>query len=309
MHHIFISTFILLFSFPVFSEPAPVVSEANPIEELSEQQEYEIWAAEIWQSLNKQTGVIAIEGVDATITVPDNYIYLNAQDAEEVLTRIWDNPPSDFTLGMLLPANIAPMEDNSWAVSIEYDEKGYVSDEDAADTDYDDLLQQMKDSTAEDNEWREEEGYEPITLMGWAADPAYDAQAHKVSWAKELKFGNDELNILNYNIRILGRQGVLELDFIASMSQLDTINSELDTVSKMVEFNEGSRYSDFNPDTDIVAEDGVGSLVSGLPPIAELGILAAILLFVKKFFVVIVIAIGGFFKALSSRKKKKGDDD
>ena len=307
MRHIFITSFILLFSFPIYTVAETEI--ASDQEEISEQQEYEEWAAGIWQSLNKQSGTITIEDVNATITVPKSYIYLDAKDAEEVLTKIWDNPPSDYTLGMLIPADIVPMESNSWVVTIEYDAKGYVSDEDAADTDYDDLLQQMKDSTVEDNEWREQEGYEPISLIGWAADPAYDAQAHKISWAKELKFGDSELNVLNYNIRILGRKGVLELDFIADINQIDMINAELNTVLTMVEFSEGARYSDFNPDTDIVAEDGIGSLVSGLPPLAELGILAAILLFVKKFFVVIVIAIGGFFKALSSRKKKKEDDE
>jgi uncharacterized membrane-anchored protein len=35
-------------------------------------------------------------------------------------------------------------------------------------------------------------------------------------WAKEINFGGDSENTLNYNIRVLGRKGVLLLNFIAA---------------------------------------------------------------------------------------------
>lgn len=45
--------------------------------------------------------------------------------------------------------------------------------------------------------------------MGWAEPPSYDAPAHKMYWAKDLLFSGNTEHTLNYNIRILGRRGVL----------------------------------------------------------------------------------------------------
>ena len=72
---------------------------------------------------------------------------------------------------------------------------------------------------------RVDAGYEPIELVGWATPPRYDSRTHKLYWAKELKFGDSDENTLNYNIRILGRRGVLVLNAVAGMSQLALVQS------------------------------------------------------------------------------------
>ncbi len=82
------------------------------------------------------------------------------------------------------------------------------------------------------------------------------------------------------------------LSFIANMDQKPKIESNLDTVLALAEFNEGSRYQDFNPDIDKVAAYGLGALVAG-KVMAKTGLLAAALVFLKKFGVFIVIGIGG----------------
>lgn len=46
-------------------------------EALSEDDEYMVWATEIWESLNNQTGVIKLEGTNATLNVPESFYYLN----------------------------------------------------------------------------------------------------------------------------------------------------------------------------------------------------------------------------------------
>jgi hypothetical protein len=49
-------------------------------------------------------------------------------------------------------------------------------------------------------------------------------------WARELKFGEQPVNTLNYNIRVLGRKGVLVLNFIANMDQQAVADTSLDAV-------------------------------------------------------------------------------
>lgn len=253
-------------------------------------------------SLNFQKGKIVIGDNLATLDVPEQFVFLNGADAERVLVEAWGNPPSEpLPLGMLLPAGVSPFAGESWAVTVEYEESGYVSDEDAADIDYDEMLKGMQEQTVEDNQWRRENDYESVELIGWAAKPHYDAAGKKLYWAKELKFGEAEANTLNYNIRVLGRKGVLILNFIANMDQLAAIEQNLPSVLAMTEFNGGSRYADFDPDLDKVAAYGLGALIAGKVA-AKAGLLAAALLLFKKFWFVL-LAVGGWLFSRLRRKK------
>lgn len=276
---------------------------ATGAEELSpEEIEYQIWAKNVWDSLDRRTGEIVIHEAFATLDVPEEFYFLNAADAEKVLVDVWGNPSSHGTLGMLFPQDMTPFDEDSWAVTIEYEEEGYVSDHDAADIDYVEMLGQMKKDTQAASKERVTQGYEPIELVGWAANPYYDPIAKKLHWAKEIKFGDQELNTLNYNIRILGRKGVLVLNFIAGIDQKLLIESNLDTVLALAEFDQGSRYSEFNPDIDQVAAYGLGALVAG-KVIAKTGFLAIALVALKKFGIVFVLGVGLLLKRLFSRLK------
>ena len=278
------------------------VDPAAAEEMTSEEREYLEWAQGIWDSLDRRTGVIEIDQAGATLTVPDEFYYLGPGDAEKVLVEVWGNPPGQKTLGMLFPADTTPFDNESWAVTIDYEEDGYVSDDDAADIDYSELLRDMKEETRQANRERVEQGYDAVELIGWASSPYYDESTHKLHWAKELKFGNSEQNTLNYNIRVLGRKGVLVMNFIADMGQKATIDDNLDHVLGLANFDQGSRYADFNPDIDTVAAYGIGALVAGKVA-AKTGFLAIALVFLKKFGVLIVAGIAGLFKMLFGRKK------
>lgn len=95
-----------------------------------------------------------------------------------------------------------------------------MSDEDAADIDYDELLEEMQDDIRDANPDREAAGYGTIELLGWAEAPHYDATSKKLYWAKELRFDGSDETTLNYEIRALGRRGILTMTFIAAGSQL-----------------------------------------------------------------------------------------
>ena len=159
----------------------------------------------------------------------------------------------------------------------------------------------MQDATSEANKERQRQGYEPIELIGWANKPYYDKTEHKLHWAKEIKFGDQKVNTLNYNIRVLGRKGFLELNFIAGMDQKAMIDKELNAVLAMATFNPGYRYSDFNPSLDKVAAYGIGGLVAGTI-LSKTGMLAAGLLLLKKFWIIVVVAVGGLFRKVFKKK-------
>jgi len=289
---VFVSIFLLL---PLFANSSTAV-------ELSEEEQYAKWAKKVWSSLNRMTGEIKLPNSVATLNVPENFYYLAPKDAEKILVEVWGNPPGQNTLGMLFPSKMTPFDKDSWAVTIEYEEDGYVSDADADEINYSELLVQMQSDTELASQERVKQGYEAIELVGWASPPYYDTETHKLHWAKEIKFANRPINTLNYNIRVLGRKGVLVLNFIAQIDQKQLIENNLNSVLALANFDQGSKYSDFDPDIDDVAAYGLGALVAG-KVIAKTGFLAAAIFFLKKFAILFIVAFGVFLKRIFKRKE------
>lgn len=258
-----------------------------------------------------QTGTIQLANNLAKINIPTGFKYLNAEHANVILTDVWGNPPSEGVLGLILPANMKITDGQAYAFIIEWDDMGYVKDDDADEIDYDDLLKEMQDDTEAANEERKEAGYPTVKLVGWAAKPFYDKDRKILHWAKEIAFGETPEHTLNYNIRILGRKGVLVLNAVSSMNQLSLVNKDIDKVLDIVEFTDGNKYGDFNPSADKIAAVGIGGLVAG-KVLAKLGILAVIgkffapLLKLGKLLVVgIVAGISALWRLITGRRKEE----
>jgi uncharacterized membrane-anchored protein len=263
--------------------------------------------AGIAKNLKYEHGTIDLRNGLAKLTLPPEFSYLGPDDAETVLVKLWHNPPSEQKpLGLLIPTGMTPLSTGAWVVTIDYSEDGYVKDDDAKKINYNDLLKTMQKSISEDNQARAQQGYSTFTLVGWAEPPHYDAATHKLYWAKELKVDGETDHTLNYSIRMLGRKGVLELNAVADMAQLAEIDKQTPQILGMVDFNGGSRYTDFDPKVDKVATYGIAALVAGgiaakagLFKLLWVGILAA-----KKFIIIGAVAVGAWFKKMFGGRNK-----
>lgn len=249
----------------------------------------------ILKSLHPQSGVVALPDAKATLRLGDKYYFVNADESRKILVDAWGNPPSaaDGILGMVFPSGKTFLDD-TWGAVLSYDQSGYVSDEDAKTTDYGELLTELQSGEAQTNEARKRDGYEPLHLVGWAQQPNYDPATHSVIWAQNIKFGNQPDNSLNYDVRLLGRHGVLSLNLLSSMSRLPEIADAAKSFSGAASFDPGARYADFNKDTDKIAEYGVGGLVAaglGIAAAKKLGFLAIALGLGKKLIGFIVIGL------------------
>ena len=240
-------------------------------------------------SLKWQTGTITLKDGLAKINLTDDFRFLGNEDARKVLHQMWGNPDDPDLLGMIFPKDKGPLDREGWAVTVNYEENGYVKDDDAEKINYDDLLKKMQQEAKDDSPEREKEGYPSIELVGWAAPPHYDKASHKLYWAKDLKFGGETGDTLNYDIRILGRRGVLVLGAISSMDAFPEIDQKVPQILSMVDFQPGNAYADFDPKIDKVAEYGLAALIAGgaLAGAAKLGLFG--LLF--KYIVVVVLAL------------------
>ena len=292
---------LLLLSLVLFSGILNAQVDSLSIEEEVDEERYRQVLDSIHNSFSFEEGTIQLGQGIATLQVPEGFRYLDSEQSNYVLTELWGNPPQE-TMGLLLPIDSKILgEDFTYAIEITYSEEGYIDDDDAKDIDYDDLLETMKSDTKEQNQYRKEMGYEAIEMVGWASKPFYDAKTKKLHWAKELHFEGETENTLNYNIRILGRKGYLNMNAISFMEHLPLVQKNIDNIIASAEFTPGNRYSDFNPDIDEVAAYGVGGLIAG-KILAKTGFFALIL----KFWKFIAIGAVGLFGAF--RKKIFGSE-
>jgi len=260
------------------------------------------------RSLHFQTGAISLPGGFASLNLSPNFRFLDAQEAKRVLVEAWGNPPeaTQDVLGMIFPTDVSPVHRDGWGVVITYEKDGYVKDSDADSVDYKALLKQMQEATEEQNAERRSAGYSTAELVGWAQPPYYDKAAHKLHWAKELRFSGTPESTLNYDIRVLGRYGVLSLNAVAGMNQLGLVNQAMQEVLGFTEFNAGHRYADFSPGADRYAPYGLAALVAG-GVAAKMGLFAkigALLLSMKKVLILAGAAVVGVIgKLLKGRSQ------
>jgi len=287
----------------------PSASQAKSYKELFPDRQYQSAETQAFvESLNYQQGAVTIETANVQLTVPRDFYFLSGGDARRVLVDQWRNPPAAAAgvLGMIFSAGATPADD-TWGAVISFDADGYVSDEDAAKIDYAEMLRNMQASTERVNQDRLQQGFPTIRLVGWASSPFYDAATHKLHWAKELEFSDSPKHTLNYDVRALGRKGVLKINFVADMDELAVIRRIIPSVMAMPEFEHGSRYQDYVPSADKVAAYGIARLIAG-KAMAKAGILAIALAFLKKGWILVVLLVGGLFNSVKRFFGGRSDD-
>jgi uncharacterized membrane-anchored protein len=244
-------------------------------------------------SLTKRTGVITLDRPKAVLNLGQAYYWLDNADAKRVLVDAWGNPPqaAEDVYGMIFPAGRKVLEEGAWGAVVTYEGDGYVSDKEARKTDYAKILKQMKDGEDDQNRERTKAGYDTVTLVGWAQPPVYDPGRHSLIWARDLKFGGESGDTVNYDVRVLGRHGVLSMNIVGSMDQLAEIRPAGEALQGVASFTAGARYADYKPGVDKKAAYGLGGLIlagAGVAAVKKVGILAVLLVFLKKGAVVVI---------------------
>jgi uncharacterized membrane-anchored protein len=251
------------------------------------------------------TGSIPLADGVATVNITEEFKYLDAEQSRRLIVDLWGNPPevAADVLGIIFPAD-AGVVDYPFAFVIEYDPMGYVSDSDADEIDYSELLSSMMKDDVQENEQRRAAGYSGLELLGWASPPYYDKDRKVLHWAKEFRADDADGNTLNYNVRILGRKGVLIMNAVADMEDLGAVQENIPAVLSMASFNEGFAYADFDSSVDEVAAWTIGGLVAG-KVLAKAGILALLLKNIKLVIIALAAAGGAIWKLITGRKQKE----
>ncbi len=191
----------------------------------------------------------------AEIELSDRYVFLDKADTEELM-GMTGNPLTGTEMATVLPATDA----EQWFVVFEWDEIGYVEDEEA-DLDADALIDSIRAGTEAANEERRERGWETMEILGWYKEPNYDPVTKNLNWA--IRGGTSSGENINRITKLLGRRGVMTVTLVSAPHELASADRQLEALLAGYRYKPGSTYAEFVPGTDRLAEVGLAALVVG----------------------------------------------
>jgi uncharacterized membrane-anchored protein len=237
----------------------------------------------------------------ATIQVPKGWSFVPKESMKE-FDEASKNLYVESELGVLL----APegTKGGFWAF-FDFNDSGYIKDAASEKLDGDEMLKNLKDGDTETNKERKEKGYAANHIDGWKVAPHYSPQNQRLEWAYTFSTEGQQGSSINYNTRILGRRGVMNVVVVPTGSLDDAMPVFNQTIAGF-DYKSGNRYAEYK-DGDKIAKYGLAALVVGgaAAAAASSGLLA-------KFFKLIVLAVVAVFSAIKKFFNKimgRGEDD
>jgi uncharacterized membrane-anchored protein len=189
-------------------------------------------------------------GSFAKLAVPEGFMFLHPEETTKFQEFI-ENPTSGRE------SLIAP-DDLRWFGLFEFDDIGYVKDDEEIDAAA--LLDSIKEGTKAGNEERRRRGWAELHITGWRFEPRYDASTQRLEWA--IDGVSENLPVVNFNTRLLGRKGVTSATLVADPEALDAAVTEFKDVLTGFDYVSGERYADVQ-EGDRMAEYGLAALIAG----------------------------------------------
>ena len=195
-------------------------------------------------------------GDQAEIYVDEGYLFADGETTKQIM-QMMGNQVSGQEFGLIAPES----EDKFWILIFEYDPVGYVNDDDKDDIDADAILKSISDGTEEANKYRVDQGFSPLHVVGWSEAPRYDTLTNNLVWAVTGKSEDGDLSV-NYNVRLLGRQGYMSATLVTDPSTLGADKIEVEQMLGGYQFKQGKSYAEFR-DGDKLAGYGLTALIAG----------------------------------------------
>jgi len=227
----------------------------------------------------------------AEINVPQGFRFTGKDGSYKILEAS-GNFPSGDELGLMIN------DKEDWWVLFEFSDIGYVKDDDKEELDADDMLKKMTKGNEAANDERERMGIPALHVTGWHTPPHYDETSNNLEWG--ILYESAGETGINYNTRLRGRHGVMEVTLICDDAQMAGAMPEFRGLLGDYSYVSGEKYAEYQ-EGDKVAKYGLAALVLGGAAVgaAKLGLFAWLALMLKKAgkaIVLVIVAIGAFFK-------------
>lgn len=242
-------------------------------------------------------------GTLAEIKVPEKFSFLDAKDTRRFL-ELTENIPEGDELGLIA-------SEENWFILFSFSDIGYVKDDEKGKIDANAILESLKEGNEEANQERKKRGWTPLTIVGWFTPPRYDEQSHNLEWATQA-VSNGHTSV-NYQTRLLGRQGVMNALLVANPKEMATAQPSYKGMLSDFQYLPDQKYSAFRSG-DKVAQYGLTALILGgaAGAAAKTGLLKSIgkiLLASWKLVIAGIVALGAAVKKMFARPSTEPPND
>lgn len=229
-------------------------------------------------------------GDKAQVKVPDGYVFADADDTR-VIMEANHNPTTGREIGFVAP------DGENWFAVFEFDDVGYVKDDEKDSLDANALLDSIKEGTAAGNQERAKRGWPTMTIVGWETPPRYNDLTHNLEWAVRAQSEGEP--VINHNTRLLGRGGVMEVTLVVDPELMAETMPKFKTMLAGFEYKQGHKYAEFRAGDRTAAYGLTGLIVGGAAAgLAKSGAFK----WIWKGLVAAGIAVAGLVKKLFSRR-------
>lgn len=214
-------------------------------------------------SLDYKNGTVSISENRATLRLMDGYRFLDSRDAKKILLGLWGQPSPKNTDGIILAPGIGPFSDDTWAFGLSFDATGHIIDIGDTGIDSEVIMAKLKNNLVNENRKRQNEDLQTIEILDWEIKPIYDKTHRCLYWAIKYSFSNEIQNEIIYNIKMLGRNGVLSISTQVREKLSDQLNNHMKNVIRFAEFNPGQEYDAFDGKKETPSESKLSDLITG----------------------------------------------
>lgn len=231
-------------------------------------------------------------GSHASLTMPEGFEFLGPEGTRELNVRM-QNPPVGHDEYALADAS------GKWVALFSYENTGYVKDDQKIDADA--ILDSIREGTVESNKERQSRGWDELKVLGWSAKPEYDSELKSLAWSILAEDVSSHAQIVNYNTRLLGRFGVMDVVVVTDPDHLPDAIQDFKQAVPGFHFSPGETYGEYRPG-DHVAAYGLAALITGgaAAVAAKKGLFSVIggfLVAAWKFLLAGLAALGAWFKS------------
>jgi uncharacterized membrane-anchored protein len=230
-------------------------------------------------------------GQNAQVKVPDGFVFAGSADTRTIMEAN-HNPITGREMGFVAPAG------EDWFAVFEFDEVGYVKDDEKDSLDANALLTSIREGTEAGNKERVKRGWPTMTILGWETPPRYNETTHNLEWA--IRATSEGSNVINHNTRLLGRGGVMEVTLVTNPATLAETLPKFKAMLAGFEFRQGHKYAEFRSGDRTAAYGLTGLIVGGgTAALVKTGAFK----WIWKALVAGAAAIAALFKKIFSRNK------
>ncbi len=224
----------------------------------------------------------------AEVELGENDLFADPETTRQLMEAM-GNVVNGREIGLIAPGG----EDKHWFVLFEFDPVGYVPDDEKDSIDKGALLKSISEGTERANRVRARRGFAGLHVIGWYEEPYYDEQTNNLTWALEAE-SDDGSRVINYNVRLLGREGYTSVTLVTDPATLATDKVEIQRIVSGFTYKPGKRYAEFVAG-DKVAAYGLTALIAGGAGAAavKLGLLAKLGKILAKSWKLVLLALAG----------------